>query len=108
MAEGGGWASVPIEFCGLRPGEKLTEEFPTSEVVPCDSRTSLVYRFRDGNQSLGDAERLVTELQRHVARADAVAALGVLTETVAEFTPSAVASSAVRPSDATDVSHVAA
>lgn len=108
VAEEVGWASVPIEFCGLRPGEKLTEEFPTSEVVPCDSRTSLVYRFRDGNQSLGNAERLVTELQRHVARADAAAALGVLTETVAEFTPSAVASSAVRPSDATDVSHVAA
>lgn len=107
-AQEAGLAPVPIEFCGLRPGEKLTEEFPTSDVVPCDSRTSLVYRLRDENRSMASAERLVTELQRHVARADAEAALGVLTETVPEFTPSVAARSTVRSTDALDFPRVAA
>ncbi len=109
VAHEAGFSRVPIEFCGLRSGEKLTEEFPTSDVVPCDSRTSLVYRLRDENQSLVSAEQLVTELQRHVARADPEAALQVLTETIPEFTPSGAARGSVgRSSDVLAFSRAAA
>ncbi len=86
-----GFRPVPIEFPGLRAGEKLREDFPTSDVVENDSRTSLVYRLRDTETQPFDAVRLVGELQRHIARADGAAALETLAAAVPEFTPSPVA-----------------
>jgi len=91
-----GYAPVPIDFCGLRPGEKLTEEFPTSDVVPSDARTSLIYRLRDDRTPLAAAENVVCALQGHVARHDGAGALEVLTATVPEFVPSSVARRAAR------------
>lgn len=96
VAQRRGYTPVPIEFSGLRPGEKLTEEFPTSDVVPYDTRTSLIYRLRDASPASVAPEHVVSELQRCVALADAVSALSILTATVPEFEPSPLAVSAAR------------
>ena len=96
VADEHGYAPVPIEFCGLRPGEKLTEEFPTSDIVPSDARTSLIYRLRDDTTPLAASENVVCTLQGHVARHDRAGALEVLTATVPEFAPSNVARRAAR------------
>ena len=96
VAQRQGYTPVPIEFSGLRPGEKLTEEFPTSDVVPYDTRTSLIYRLRDASPASVAPEHVVSELQRCVALADAASALSILTATVLEFEPSPLAVSAAR------------
>ena len=95
-AEERGYSPVPIEYSGLRPGEKLTEEFPTSDVVPYDTRTSLIYRLRDTNAAPIQFEHVLRELQGFVARDDAASALRILTTTVPEFEPSNLAVAAAR------------
>ena len=81
VAEERGYSPVPIEFSGLRPGEKLTEEFPTSDVVPYDTRTSLIYRLRYTNAAPLQSEHVLSDLQGFVARADAASVLRILTTT---------------------------
>lgn len=96
LAEQQGYPPVPIQFSGLRPGEKLTEELPTSDVVPCDTRTSLIYRLRDTSALPTEPAHVVSELQRCVALADAESGLNLLTINVPEFRPSPVAVNAAR------------
>ena len=91
LAEQQGYAPVPIEFSGLRPGERLTGELPTSDVVPCATRTSLIYRLPDTSALPTEPAHVVGELQRCVALADAASALKLLTTHVPEFEPSPVA-----------------
>lgn len=82
-----GHPPVPIHFTGLRPGEKLVEEFPASEVVPYVTSPSLVYRLREAG-ALADPPGLIGELQHYVATANAGAALKTLMAAVPEFIPS--------------------
>ena len=90
LASEDGVPDVQIEFTGLRPGEKLIEEFPTSEVVPYVTSPSAIYRLRD-NGALADPQRLIGQLQHYVATAEAGAALGAVMTAVPEFIPSVLA-----------------
>ena len=96
LANEHGYAPVPIEFIGLRAGEKLAEVFPVSDVVPFATGPAVVYKLRKGATSLPDPERLVGELQRTVARADARRALDAVTAAVPEFEPSILAIKSAR------------
>ena len=86
---------VPITFTGLRDGEKLTEEFPTSEVVPFVTGPFPIYRLRP-RASLPDPMRLVRRLRRHVSTGDTAGSLETLTAEVPEFVPSPRAVQAAR------------
>lgn len=90
LATESGAPPVPIEFTGLRPGEKLIEEFPTSEVVPYVTSPSVVYRLRE-NGDLPNPQPLVGQLQRYVATSESGAALSAVLAAVPEFIPSVLA-----------------
>ncbi len=87
LASGRGAVTVPIQFMGLRPGEKLTEEFPTAEVAPFVTSPSRIFRLRPAD-ALGDPVQVVRQLQHVVATGAAEAALGALRAAVPEFVPS--------------------
>ncbi len=82
---------VPIEFIGLRPGERLGEEFPTSELVRCEGAGAALWRLRDPVPPLEEPERLVRDLHRDVVRGDARRSLRRLMIAVPEFSPSPTA-----------------
>ena len=83
-----GIPAVPIEFTGLRPGEKLSEEFPVSDVVPFAALPSSIYRLRGDLSPARSWPVLIGELQRCLARADARAALAAVIAAVPDYRPS--------------------
>ena len=87
LTSGRGSVAVPIEFTGLRPGEKLTEEFPTAEVEPFVTSPSRIFRLRPSD-ALQDPVGVVRQLQHVVATGAADAALAALRAAVPEFVPS--------------------
>jgi FlaA1/EpsC-like NDP-sugar epimerase len=83
-----GYASVPIEVIGLRPGEKRIE-------VLADRRLSFERTLdrrlrvaRDPSALAGDVPEALAELRRAAARADDAEVLRILTSAVSGFEPS--------------------
>jgi len=78
---------IPIQYIGLRPGEKLYEELITEGegIVPTSHEKIRVIRGRscDGEKLDADIEALVAA----AARADALAIKQKLAEIVSEYTP---------------------
>jgi FlaA1/EpsC-like NDP-sugar epimerase len=78
---------IPIQYIGLRPGEKLYEELITEGegIVPTSHKKIRVIRGRscDGEKLDADIEALVAA----AARADAPAIKQKLAEIVPEYTP---------------------
>lgn len=79
---------VPIEFTGLRPGDKETEQFwsPTDSVQPASSANLL--RIDMPSVSNGDLKRALAELRKAVDTRDLPAAVAQLCWLAPDYTPS--------------------
>jgi FlaA1/EpsC-like NDP-sugar epimerase len=91
-----GFAPVPIEILGLRPGEKRTETLSDPRLVFDRTIDRQIRVARQAPATGPDVARLLTRLRRIVERADDVAALTVLADVLEGFTPSAQASTHAR------------
>ena len=91
-----GFASVPIEIVGLRPGEKRTETLSDPRLVFDRTIDRQIRVARQAAAAGPDVARLLTRLPRIVERADDVAALRVLADVLDGFTPSAQANTHAR------------
>jgi FlaA1/EpsC-like NDP-sugar epimerase len=79
---------IPIVFAGLRPGDKITEEFVSTgeSLIPClDSRFS---RIDSSGTIAGNCDDSIAELQASCSRRDLPALLQVLSRLVPEYWPS--------------------
>jgi len=83
-----GFAPVPIEIVGLRPGEKRTETLSDPRLVferTIDRQIRVARQVATARPQVG---RLVTRLRRLVEKADDVAALTLLSDVLEGFKPS--------------------
>ncbi len=86
-----GFARVPVDSIGLRPGEKLREELTSQGLRMCPTRHRRIWvaRQRPTETTIGD--RALRALRQHIAEGDAAAVLDVIARVVPDFTPSAQA-----------------
>jgi len=93
-----GFPAVPVEIIGLRPGEKRNEVLADRRL---SFRRTVDRRIRVAHEPPAaglDVPVALARLRRAVARADDAAVLGVLSEAVPGFEPSAQARAAADPS----------
>ncbi len=95
-----GYARVPIETIGLRPGEKLREELTSQglRMSPTTHRRIWVARQRPADRQVVD--RALAELVADVDRGDAHAVLELLSTVVRDFVPSPSAQTVARAQSA--------
>lgn len=87
-----GFAPVPLEIVGLRPGEKRTETLSDPRLVFDRTIDRQIRVARQAVAAGPHVARLLTRLRRIVERADDAAALEMLTDVLDGFSPSAQAS----------------
>jgi O-antigen biosynthesis protein WbqV len=86
-----GFAPVPLEILGLRPGEKLTETLADPRLTFERTVDRRIHVARETPLPRRAAEAIVERLRRLAARADDLAVLELLTEAVDGFVPSEAA-----------------
>jgi FlaA1/EpsC-like NDP-sugar epimerase len=90
VAEARGYARVPVETIGLRPGEKLAEELTSQGLAMMRTANERVWVARQAPVA-ENATDAVRALARAVTANDALATLRTLTNAVADYEPSAYA-----------------
>lgn len=83
-----GFAPVPVEIVGLRPGEKRTEVLADPHLIFDRTIDRRIRVARQAGAPRLDLRRLTSRLRRAVTRANDLAALDLLMETLAGFVPS--------------------
>jgi UDP-N-acetylglucosamine 4,6-dehydratase len=83
-----GFAPVPIEIVGLRPGEKKTETLTDPRLMFERTVDRRIHVAREPALPRREADALLDRLRRAVARADDQLALDVLSASVQGFVPS--------------------
>ncbi|MEO8481951.1 MAG: polysaccharide biosynthesis protein [Acidobacteriota bacterium] len=83
-----GFAPVPIEIVGLRPGEKRTETLSDPRLVFDRTIDRQIRVARQASPSGPHVGRLVARLRRIVEKADDLAALAMLADVLEGFSPS--------------------
>ncbi len=96
IAGAAGLAEVPIEFTGLRPGEKLREELTVQGLELVATVERGVWIARQPAVDVALLERSLETAEQIVACRDAAAALKLLLEAVPEYRASAGAVEAAR------------
>jgi FlaA1/EpsC-like NDP-sugar epimerase len=76
---------IPIEFSGLRPGEKLFEELSLTEEAAQRTRHPKIWIGRNNTPDWVGAERDVDELVRHADHLDAMSMRHLIASFVPEF-----------------------
>lgn len=95
-----GFAPVPVEIIGLRPGEKLQEELTTQGLRMCRTRDPRIWVARQRNATGAALERTLQRLTRRALRGDAASTLELLCAAVPEFDASGEARSIARAQSA--------
>ena len=93
MIEDAGYApdkDIPITFCDLRPGEKLSEDLISAHEVSYPTAHPQVRRVESPVPSARVIRNLIAELQKASACRDVVRLLEIVCEAVPEYQPSAV------------------
>jgi O-antigen biosynthesis protein WbqV len=88
LARTAGMSDVPIEFIGLRPGEKLREELTVQGLELLATGQQGVWVARQLPIDTGRIRHVVRQAEAAVARDNAARALQVLCEAVPEYEPS--------------------
>ncbi|MBI3872253.1 MAG: polysaccharide biosynthesis protein [candidate division Zixibacteria bacterium] len=82
---------IPIEFIGLRPGERLTEDFFEPDVIPRRSGHERIWIVDAVDDADGDFESRVTELLSVARTGDQPGTLEMLQKIVPRYKASAIA-----------------
>jgi O-antigen biosynthesis protein WbqV len=90
VAEARGYACVPVETIGLRPGEKLAEELTSQGLAMMRTANERVWVARQAPVA-ENAMDAVRSLAKAVTANDALATLRTLTDAVTDYEPSAYA-----------------
>jgi O-antigen biosynthesis protein WbqV len=96
LAEAAGFERVPIEICGLRPGEKLTEDLLVQGLDLCETPHPLIWVARQAPLDPSRVRRALAAQKAAAVAGDGVAALVGLRDAVPEFIPSDFAWEAAR------------
>ena len=79
---------IPIEFCGIRPGEKLREDLSASEELTLPTSHSQIRVFRGRGVAVESLDRDLEALSLEVEEGDAPAVVAKLRQMIPDYTPS--------------------
>jgi FlaA1/EpsC-like NDP-sugar epimerase len=96
LAVEAGYDRVPIEICGLRPGEKLNEDLIVQGLELSETPHPAIWVARQAALDLHRVERSLASQRAAVAAGNAVGAIVALRDVVREFVPSDFAWNAAR------------
>ena len=96
LEQGNGFAPVPVEVIGLRPGEKRQERLVEQGISMTATHHPRIWVARQAAADAAQVAKAVRGLRRAVARADSAASLAVLATAVPDFSPTGDALALVR------------
>ncbi len=91
---------ISIEFTGLRPGDKMSEDLISSSEKKAEAINRWLYRVATPVPPLADLTEALNELRLSVEKRDGVAALAIVRRIVPEFQPGAELQLAISASGA--------
>jgi FlaA1/EpsC-like NDP-sugar epimerase len=83
-----GRGSYPVEIVGLRPGEKLNEDFIGPQEIESQNVHGSLVVLEAPKLTAAECEQLIQKLQTCIAQRNLAAVLDLLTSTVPEYVPS--------------------
>lgn len=78
---------ISIEFTGLRPGDKMSEDLISSSEKKAEAMNRWLYRVATPVPPLADLTEALNKLRRSVEKRDGTAALAIVRRIVPEFQP---------------------